>query len=390
MLIGARIKNNMGIHNKKVFGVTKDIVQACNKRCNICNGWFTDFVLLTLFVTIFNVTNCICSNGETLPLPQDNKIFGLTCDPSMCRIPQGFLLNRRDLAFSIHFSDGENGWIVGDCGLALKTTDGGESWQRVTIINKIFKDVFFVGDKGWIVGEMGLIYHSQDGGESWNKQTSNVGSSLMSLYFLDAEQGIIVGADGTILRTADGGVSWEVIPFDWMSVLTEDLLERGYVSVNLYHISFLDETSGWIVGDYGTILSTQDGGREWTVSHIGYFPALFSVSFKSNTEGFVVGQNGFCLKTGNGGENWESFKVNTENSLYKIRTDNDLGIIVGDKGTMFRTDNGGKTWVEIDTPHKFPPPYPWFTDAWIFSDSPKKILSVGKSVILKTEMISEK
>jgi len=372
------------------FCGTKEIAQACQRRCKIYNGWFAVLLLLALFATTFYVSNCIGSNDEAFPLPQDNKIFSITCDPAMCRIPQGFLLNRRDLAFSVHFIDDKNGWVVGDCGLALKTTDGGEGWQRVTIINKIFKDIFFVGEKGWIVGEMGLIFHTEDGGKSWKKQISNVGTSLMSLYFLDVDKGITVGADGTMLRTEDGGVSWEVIPFDWMSVLTEDLLERGYVSVNLYHTYFLDENCGWIVGDYGTILNTRDGGKEWAVSHIGYFPALFSVSFKSDMEGFAVGQNGFCLKTGNGGKSWETFTVKTENSLYKIKMDNDLGVIVGDKGTMFQTDDGGKIWGEIDTLHDFPPPYPWLTDAWIFSGSSKKILSVGKSVILKTEMFSKK
>jgi len=390
-MLGGVVKNNVSQFRKLLaFAVTVKVDRTCQEaRINRGEG-LAAFLWLFLFAATFFSSYCPVCSGESLPAPQKDKFISIACPPAINRIPQGFLLNRRDLAFSVHFIDEKNGWIVGDCGLALKTTDGGESWQRVTILNKIFKDVFFVGEKGWIVGEMGLVLHTDDGGKSWKKQISNVGTSLMSVFFVDADKGITVGADGTMLRTEDGGVSWEVIPFDWMSVLTEDLLARGYVSVNLYHTYFTDENCGWIVGDYGTILNTRDGGKEWTVSHIGYFPALFSVSFKNEMEGFVVGQNGFFLKTDNGGENWETSTIKTEHSLYRIKINNDLGVIVGDEGTMFQTDNGGKTWVQIDTSHNFSPPYPWFNDTWILSDSSKTILSVGKSVILKTAIFSRK
>jgi len=92
------------------------------------------------------------SAKESLPPPQEDKTFGLTCPPGMCRIPQGILMGLRDMALGIHFIDEKTGWIVGNFGLGLKTEDGGESWQRVTFPGaeeESFKDVFFVGEKGF-------------------------------------------------------------------------------------------------------------------------------------------------------------------------------------------------------------------------------------------------
>jgi photosystem II stability/assembly factor-like uncharacterized protein len=34
----------------------------------------------------------------------------------------------------------------------------------------------------------------------------------------------------------------------------------------LRSINFLDENNGWIVGGYGTILHTTDGGKTWRLS----------------------------------------------------------------------------------------------------------------------------
>ena len=151
-----------------------------------------------------------------------------------------FRLTPRDKPFGIHFIDGTRGWIVGDMGLALMTTDRGENWQRVTISEETFKDIFFIGEKGWIVGDGGLILHTDDGGKSWNRQSSNTRTSLVSVFFIDTDKGFTVGADGTILKTGNGGSSWEIVSLDWMGFLPEALIENGVISVNLYAVFFIN------------------------------------------------------------------------------------------------------------------------------------------------------
>jgi photosystem II stability/assembly factor-like uncharacterized protein len=59
---------------------------------------------------------------------------------------------------------------------------------------------------------------------------------------------MIVGNYGTILRTTDGGMSW-------------NSLRKGVpTAIHLYGISFMDADTGIVVGDGGTILRTTTGG----------------------------------------------------------------------------------------------------------------------------------
>ena len=363
-------------------------VKGCAQKEHFTvNNWMAAISFLFLVATFFAST-CLGSDQEGLPLPQRNKAFGVRCPPAMCIIPQGFLLNRRDQVFGIHFIDGSRGWIVGGAGLALMTTDGGRSWQRKTISEGIFYDIFFIGEKGWIVGESGLILHTNDGGESWHRQPCNVSLSLMCVRFLDRSKGFAVGADGTILRTVDGGLSWKIVDFDWMSFLPMELLDAGILSINLYDIIFINKTSGWIVGDSGTILHSEDGGRKWRIAHVGLLPHLYSISFVNDKEGWAVGQNGFSLKTSDGGKTWKRVILEKENSLYKIRMCQNYGIIVGDQATIIETNDGGKTWDKVAT--DLDPPYPWLADAWILPSNSAKVLSVGMGIILKTGIIPKK
>jgi len=292
-----------------------------------------------------------------------------------------FKLNFRDKVFGMHFVDDKSGWIVGDTGLAVKTADGGKSWQKVLISHETFKDIFFVKDKGWIVGDGGLILHTDDGGKIWSKQTSNVTASFMRVFFIDEARGFAVGADGMILRTVNGGSSWDPVSVDWMGILPMELVERGVISINLYDIFFLNDASGWIVGDCGTILHTVDGGNGWSVLHIGSFPALFSVVFKDDMEGWAVGQNGFFLNTGDGGQSWRKVSVETEESFYKVRINGGYAAAVGDHGVIFASEDGGRTWFKVESGLR--PPFPWLSDAWIFlSEATAKLFAVGKGVSL--------
>jgi photosystem II stability/assembly factor-like uncharacterized protein len=54
------------------------------------------------------------------------------------------------------------------------------------------------------VGDDGLILHTTDGGENWIVQISNVPSNLLGVRALGERRAIAVGLNGIILRTNDG------------------------------------------------------------------------------------------------------------------------------------------------------------------------------------------
>ena len=59
---------------------------------------------------------------------------------------------------------------------------------------------------------------------------------------------------------------------------------------------FLNENSGWAVGDQGIMFSTTDGGADWELQGSGTFDDLYSVNIESSQSGWSVGNDGTILK----------------------------------------------------------------------------------------------
>ncbi|MBW2554745.1 MAG: hypothetical protein JRE20_11550, partial [Deltaproteobacteria bacterium] len=102
---------------------------------------------------------------------------------------------------------------------------------------------------GWVAGEYGTLLHSSDGGKTWEKQESGVGTvSLYGVYFKDKNQGWVVGMDGVLIATADGGTNWKK-------------LESG-TDKHLYSISLIGDKAR-SVGTRGAYIVSNDGGLNW-------------------------------------------------------------------------------------------------------------------------------
>src|SRR3990172_494846 len=67
-------------------------------------------------------------------------------------------------------------------------------------------------------------------------------------------------------------------------------IQKSGVSVTLWDISFVDSLHGWAVGDRGTIIATNDGGRNWTrrIEPVDTVEFL-RVKFVDRQTGFVGG-----------------------------------------------------------------------------------------------------
>jgi photosystem II stability/assembly factor-like uncharacterized protein len=76
---------------------------------------------------------------------------------------------------------------------------------------------------GFVVGDTGTILKSTDAGATWTPLTSGTSTTLHGIYFLDPNEGVAVGDNGTILRTTDGGAAWQSITL-WKIVLDQSRL----------------------------------------------------------------------------------------------------------------------------------------------------------------------
>lgn len=115
---------------------------------------------------------------------------------------------------AMHFTDVNNGWIVGNNGKVLKTSSGGSSWGYVlnsgVNVNEKCKAVFFLdASNGWISTKdgngFGILQHTTDGGANWTTQTTPIndpqgGNAIFSIHFVNAQNGWLTADYGRICR----------------------------------------------------------------------------------------------------------------------------------------------------------------------------------------------
>jgi photosystem II stability/assembly factor-like uncharacterized protein len=119
--------------------------------------------------------------------------------------------------FDMRSIDSLNSFVVGGSdrtmsGVVMKTTNGGQTWQSVSIPSqtKILRAIEFVGNRhAWAVGRNGTIIRTTDGGNSWITQQSNVDTTLFDVDFSDTLRGVISG-NGYVLYTTNGGSTWQI------------------------------------------------------------------------------------------------------------------------------------------------------------------------------------
>jgi photosystem II stability/assembly factor-like uncharacterized protein len=204
-------------------------------------------------------------------------------------------------------------------------------------------------------GQHGGMLRSRDQGTTWQKLDTGTDRNLLSVDFADANLGLAVGDYGTIMRTADGGASWTRIPLPESLPLPEDIaeiIEPG--DVLLYDVHFLSPERAWIVGEFGVILTTSDGGRTWSAQASGVETTLFGVDFADSQRGWAVGIESVMLHTTDGGATWQAQEFPEQRgfvlALYDVAVYDRYGWAIGDSGLLLRSTDGGQSWKRIDLP----------------------------------------
>jgi photosystem II stability/assembly factor-like uncharacterized protein len=270
---------------------------------------------------------------------------------------------------SVCFTDVNTGYAVGDSGIVLKTIDGGSDWtiQSSGTSKNLYSVSFANADTGFIAGENDpqcLVLKTTNGGNSWNRLTVQaVGCTLYSISCYDADTVYAVGAQRFLLKTDDGGVQWYILMAllsdTYYSVRVTDAWTAYYVGKNgvimktsqilpsgtsndLYSVHFPDMANGFVVGDKGIILKTTNSGTNWSSQLSPVTVPLRSVYFLDSQTGYIVADSGIILKTGNGGTTWVIQNSNTINNLQAVYFPaHDTGYAVGENGTILKTNNGG-------------------------------------------------
>jgi photosystem II stability/assembly factor-like uncharacterized protein len=120
--------------------------------------------------------------------------------------------------FTVRFKDPNEGYIAGLGGVVLVTKDGGRHWEyRDTGLKQAIFSIYPLQDRVIAVGEKGFVRVSDDQGDTWavpEKGFPTIFTFMRDIWFApDGQSGFIVGERGSVLQSQDAGVNWkEVLP----------------------------------------------------------------------------------------------------------------------------------------------------------------------------------
>jgi photosystem II stability/assembly factor-like uncharacterized protein len=223
-----------------------------------------------------------------------------------------------DDLYSISVVDKEHAVAVGYYGTVYYTADGGKSWKRgrTDTLTSLYKVSMADPMHGWAVGQRGLILRTEDGGATWNRQPNlkeKEGTHLFGVAALDKDSAWAIGEWGTRIRTDDGGLTWvdhsftvsTTHPmFQWLSPYEQEKVRAGetvYEDVGLNDVYCLGAPSEkcWLIGEFGYIFYSEDGGSTWLRSGIegsrevepikvGYNEIEFGEKYVADLEDFAA------------------------------------------------------------------------------------------------------
>ncbi|GAA0687703.1 YCF48-related protein [Marinobacterium maritimum] len=249
---------------------------------------------------------------------------------------------------------GSNLVAVGERGHILISTDEANSWQqapapvRVTLTN-----TFFVDDRfGWTVGHDGVVLKTEDGGNSWRKvMDGNRANALM----LEHAQSQLAELEAAI----------ESAPEEQLEELEAQLEDRTYMAEDAETFSdegasrpfldvwFKDRNEGLVVGGFGLILHTTDGGETWSAwfDHMDN-PSQFHLNAitQIGDQLFIAAEAGTLYRSSDWGQNWEMLDSPYDGSFFGIvGTEQGRLIAYGLRGNAFQSEDWGNSWHQIDT-----------------------------------------
>lgn len=286
----------------------------------------------------------------------------------------------------VHFIDSLRGWITGQNGVLMSSTDGGLTWaQRLNGLTGEVPDIYLrsnndlwaleyrypADDTSWFGTN---IYHSTDGGTNWAVQKYD-STIFRTIYFQDSLTGFMGGSYGTIVKTTNGGQSWyrvsdsslhkfpvykikfysrsygfavggqlEIAGIIWKTTNGGESWQSKIVSGDpIFNIHYFDSSHVFCgMGDIDQsgagFMRTVDAGSSWNFENTTIWGEPMSFAFRTPDEGWVpMGIAGMCLKTTDEGITWEQIPVPQQISVFDISfPDSKTGYMVGHKGALYK------------------------------------------------------
>ena len=218
------------------------------------------------------------------------------------------------------------------------------------------------------VGQRGHVLLSDDAGKTWQQADVPVSADLVAVCFPNEQTGWAVGHDGVILKSVDAGRSWSrqldgrglgdvLVPWYTKSGDSKWLAEARRFAAQGAENPFLDvwfddDRTGFVVGAFGLMLRTADGGKSWEpLMHAADNPKslhLYAVR-RIGGELFAVGEQGTALKWDREGGRFVALTLPYAGTLFGVIGRGRVVVGHGLRGNVVRSGDGGATWQSVAT-----------------------------------------
>ncbi len=248
--------------------------------------------------------------------------------------------------------------------------------QTALAASSVLMGVGRAGDRLVAVGERGVILRSDDSGRTWRQSPCPVSVTLTAVNFATPTAGWAVGHGGVVLGTVDGGATWrklldgvEIARIELAAATAQaqaagasDAARRRLRDATqaaadgpdkpLLDVKFWSASDGLVVGAYGTILRTHDGGRTW-VSLRDVVPnpkgRHFYAIQVNGAEILLAGEQGTLLRSTDQGASFAELKTPYNGTFFGVvRTAQNEILVYGLRGNVLRSTDDGLSWSKVD------------------------------------------
>lgn len=245
---------------------------------------------------------------------------------------------------------GDLAWAVGHDGTILHSADGGQTWsvqrsdpwrpltddmefnprQGVPLLDVLMLDA----QNGFAVGAYSLALRTTDGGQTWNEISVHGGSVAGDAA---VEEEVAPDAADAGAAAADAAEAEE----DW-SFSDADLELEEESDPHLNAIARTGDGALFIVAERGAAFRSSDGGTSWERLQLPYEGSMFGVLGYPGQRVIAFGMRGNAFESRDLGTTWNPIETNTELSLMGGTALADGGaVLVGANGLVLIRDATG-------------------------------------------------
>jgi photosystem II stability/assembly factor-like uncharacterized protein len=238
---------------------------------------------------------------------------------------------------NVRFATSNTGWVVGHSGAVLKTVDSGETWVRQLEGKQAAQIELTAADAAVFTGGEAAARRQRD---AQRMVTEGADKPFLDVYFFDEQRGFIVGAYGLIFATADGGKTWE----SWLGRID------GAKSRHLYNIAVAGKDL-LITGEQGTLYRVTDAGQRFTVLKSPYPGTIFGSLTAPEGNTLIFGLRGNAFSSPDQGATWNKADFGQSVTLTAgTRLRDGRWVVVDETGRLMMSSTGTDSFTVMPVP----------------------------------------